>query len=437
MASNKPVIHGRDHAMGCDPIMDTNWVTIGSGAPAPDFENDWTNAPGGQAVQYIVGGGGWLRIRGDFVGGADDTTVFTLPSALAPLTDTPLDIPTSDPNGIARIVVQAVGQVVFKGVIISSGGAGSEIPGLAGGTYGDATHVPQISIDATGRVISAADVLITGGTGPTGPTGLTGATGPTGLSGSAGATGPTGSPGATGATGPTGAGATGPTGLTGATGPTGAAGGGGSSDGWIDDTAETWTYASGSGGGVATFTVAGDVTAKYSVGTPIKLTQTTVKYFAVIADPVFAAGNTTVTIFAGTDYTLANAAISANYHSYEVNPQGWPTWFNYNAGFTGWGSISTSYAQFAIAGRQVSIQLYASGTSNSTSTSASLPITASAAGLNSSGLNAVGADNGITIQSFGFFSSTTAVQWRKTVGTAASWTASGVKVVTYSAVYAI
>lgn len=147
-------------------------------------------------------------------------------------------------------------------------------------------------------------------------------------------------------------------------------------DGWIDDSSETWTYASGSGGGVATFTVSGDVRTKYTVGTRIKLTQTTVKYFVVTVAPTFAASTTTVTILGGTDYTLANAAISANYHSYDANPQGYPGWFNFTATFTGVSAQPTvNTARFNVVSRMCTIRVDASsGTSNSTSKSMTLPI---------------------------------------------------------------
>jgi hypothetical protein len=174
-----------------------------------------------------------------------------------------------------------------------------------------------------------------------------------------------------GATGPTGP--TGPTGATGVTGATGA-GGAGSTDGWIDDTAETWTYASGSGGGTATFTVSSDVTAKYTPGTRIKLTQTTVKYFVVTASSV-AAGTTTVTITAGSDYTLANAAISANNHSYAANPQGYPGWFTFAPAATGFtGAVTVVVARFHVVGRQCTIDMLVTGTSNSTASAITLPI---------------------------------------------------------------
>ncbi len=91
--------------------------------------------------------------------------------------------------------------------------------------------------------------------------------------------------------------------------------------GWVSAD-ETWTYASAS-----TFTVSGDQTAKYSKGTRLKFTQTTVKYAVVVASS-YGAPNTTVTILVNTDYTIANAAITAPFYSYTMNPQGYPDYFN-------------------------------------------------------------------------------------------------------------
>lgn len=94
-------------------------------------------------------------------------------------------------------------------------------------------------------------------------------------------------------------------------------------DGWITET-RTWTYASGTGTNVGTFTVAGvDLTAVYNVGDRVKFTQTTVKY-GIITKVAFST-DTTVTIYMGTDYTIANAAISANAISHDRSPVGFPT----------------------------------------------------------------------------------------------------------------
>jgi hypothetical protein len=86
-------------------------------------------------------------------------------------------------------------------------------------------------------------------------------------------------------------------------------------DGWLDPI-ETWTYASAS-----TITVPSGAASKYSVGDKIKLTQTTVKYFYVTA-----VADTLLTVTGGSDYTVANAAITSNYYSHS-NPVGFPGGF--------------------------------------------------------------------------------------------------------------
>lgn len=97
-------------------------------------------------------------------------------------------------------------------------------------------------------------------------------------------------------------------------------------DGWTSDPS-TWTYASST-----TFTVTGDKTAKFSKGTRIKLSQTTVKYF-VVTGSSHSTGTTTVTITGGSDYSLANATITDPFYSYQANPQGYPSYFNWTPVF--------------------------------------------------------------------------------------------------------
>jgi hypothetical protein len=77
---------------------------------------------------------------------------------------------------------------------------------------------------------------------------------------------------------------------------------------------EAWAYASAS-----TITVPTGAASRYSVGDKIKITQTTVKYFYVTA-----VADTVLTVTGGTDYTVANAAISANYYSKMASPVGFP-----------------------------------------------------------------------------------------------------------------
>lgn len=118
-------------------------------------------------------------------------------------------------------------------------------------------------------------------------------------------------------------------------------------NGWMP-AMETWTYAS-----ATTFTVAGDVTAKFYKGRQLKLTQTTVKYFYVVSS-AYSAPNTTVTITGGSDYTLANAAITDNYLGLAMRPEGFPFWFNYAAVVSSSTGTITSYsittARFAMVG---------------------------------------------------------------------------------------
>lgn len=201
--------------------------------------------------------------------------------------------------------------------------------------------------------------------------------------------------------------------------------GAGALDGWADDTGETWIYASGSAGGTATFTVSGDKTAKYTVGTRIKLTQTTVKYFVVIADPVFSSGNTTITISAGTDYTLANDAISANYHSYAANPQGYPGWFNYNFNVTGFSSFTSSFGVFSLTGRVCVIAMRYAGTSNSTSKNGTLPIPTNSADPAVFYSSQLMQDAGTPTTGRFLATTSTNIRFDKTTGGVGGWTASG------------
>jgi hypothetical protein len=95
----------------------------------------------------------------------------------------------------------------------------------------------------------------------------------------------------------------------------------GNIDGWIS-AGETWVYAS-TDDPTFTFTIAGvDLTTKYYPGMRIKLTQTTAKYF-IITKVAFST-DTTITIYGGTDYDLANAAITSPYYSLMKAPAGFP-----------------------------------------------------------------------------------------------------------------
>lgn len=100
-------------------------------------------------------------------------------------------------------------------------------------------------------------------------------------------------------------------------------------DGWAE-ISETLTYASDTTYSntnttySGTVTIVGDFTSVYSAGMKVKLTQTTAKYFGITAVS-FGGGNTTLTLFGGTDYQLVNAAITSPNYSVAASPHGFPT----------------------------------------------------------------------------------------------------------------
>ena len=208
---------------------------------------------------------------------------------------------------------------------------------------------------------------------------------------------------------------------------------GAAADGWTDDSAETWTYVS-----ATSFKVSGvDLTAKYSPGTRIKLTQSsTVKYF-VVSSSSFST-DTTVNITGGSDYTLANSTISANNHSYQANPQGYPGTFNFTSGATGFSSLSTNSAHFSVVGSLCSVYYRLQGTSNDTRKYVNLPIPSA---LYSDYLpQANGGYNnnsGPTALGNAYAASATVVHFRYGTESDASWTGSGTATITQQLTYEI
>jgi hypothetical protein len=88
-------------------------------------------------------------------------------------------------------------------------------------------------------------------------------------------------------------------------------------DGW-NAVSDSWTYAA-SDAPAFTITVPSGAGSLYSAGMKLKLTQTTVKYFIITK-----VSDTILTIYGGTDYTLANAAISGVYVSSMKAPLNFP-----------------------------------------------------------------------------------------------------------------
>lgn len=86
---------------------------------------------------------------------------------------------------------------------------------------------------------------------------------------------------------------------------------------------ETWTYSS-ADGPTFTATVSGDVNSRYTPGMRIKLTQSAITKYFLLTAVSYASGTSTLTMYGGTDYTLANVSISNQYYSLAKAPQGFP-----------------------------------------------------------------------------------------------------------------
>lgn len=128
-------------------------------------------------------------------------------------------------------------------------------------------------------------------------------------------------------------------------------------DGWTP-VADSWAYASAS-----TITVPAGAASFYHKGDRVKFTQTTVKYFVITA-----VADTLLTIAVNTDYTVANAAISAIFYSHQQNPIGYPTWFNYTPTSITWtggtppsGTGSSKKYVFKVDGASCTLSLYLEG----------------------------------------------------------------------------
>jgi len=183
----------------------------------------------------------------------------------------------------------------------------------------------------------------------------------------------------------------------------------GSTDGWTTDSGTTWTYASATTINVADGTL-------FVKGTRIKLTQTTAKYFVVTG----ISGNV-ITVTGGTDYTVANAAITTQQYSHQASPVGYPGYFNYTPTVTsGTGSITTLASvagRFFVIGRMCVTNLYFSITTNGTAATdlrPTLPITSTGGG-GSSNVGTCTRDDFVTVTCA--YLGTTTLDLRKYDGT--------------------
>lgn len=86
---------------------------------------------------------------------------------------------------------------------------------------------------------------------------------------------------------------------------------------------ETWTFGAADAPSY-TITIAGvDVTAKYTLGTKLRLTHAAATKYFIVTKASFAV-DTTLTLYGGTDYTLAATAITNPFYSRDRAPVGFP-----------------------------------------------------------------------------------------------------------------
>lgn len=199
-------------------------------------------------------------------------------------------------------------------------------------------------------------------------------------------------------------------------------------DGWIAET-NTWTYSSATANS-GVFTISGDHTSRLTKGMKVKYTQTTLK-FGVITSVSYSSPNTSVAITGGTDYVLANAAISSPYYSYGDRPALFPNLFaDTSLTPTGFSAQGTYYNRFMTTGTICHLWHHytALGTSNSTSYGVPLPITASSNLISYLG-HGTGTDNTSTYQNnvLATISAGGSSMALTTNGGAANWTSSGTK----------
>jgi hypothetical protein len=188
--------------------------------------------------------------------------------------------------------------------------------------------------------------------------------------------------------------------------------------GW-NDPKETWTYASAS-----TITVPTGAAAKYTIGDKIKLTQTTVKYFYVIN-----VADTLLTVTGGSDYTVANAAITLNYFSHDATPVAFPPYFNWTPTYEGFSvNPPLNHCVFSIVGKLMTFAHDCSGdgTSSLTRLYVISPVSCSLTGR---GVWSYATDNGAAVTTPGrlyMTPGTSTIQCIKDSGLAL-WTESGGK----------
>lgn len=172
-------------------------------------------------------------------------------------------------------------------------------------------------------------------------------------------------------------------------------------DGWLD-VEETANYAS-----AGSIILPVDVRAIFPTGARVRFKQSagTWKYFVVTDSSLAMDDVVTINLTGGSDYTVANEAITRLQVSFMSGSQpGWPGWFNYAPTLTGWSVVPPTYIyRYYPVGRKITLIVaqQANGTSNATTVAGTLPIkAATVSGSNLTWLSTgLGVDNGVTLTS--------------------------------------
>ncbi len=149
--------------------------------------------------------------------------------------------------------------------------------------------------------------------------------------------------------------------------------------GWIA-CSETWTRT-----GNYTFTVSGDVTAKFRKGAKIRYKDGGAFEYGVVGSSSYSAPTTTITLITNDDYAMAAATITDRWISFVENPEGFPHWFNYAntveysaSGSMTFTSVVTAYAKWKANGTTMQVLVLGTGTTGGTASNilrATAPVT--------------------------------------------------------------
>lgn len=139
-------------------------------------------------------------------------------------------------------------------------------------------------------------------------------------------------------------------------------------NGWIE-VYDTWAYAS-----ATTITVPSGATSIYGSGFKIRWKQGGSYKYAYIVT----VASTLLTITGGSDYSVANSAITDVAYSIASNPIGFPDYFNWSPTIVGFSSNpANGVYRFRVVGKRcdLTISQPSNGTSNATNFTLTLPIT--------------------------------------------------------------